>query len=120
MFLHYRGIGVFWAKIPLNLTSEGLKCPQEVQVRHETCSTICGTPVQAILDQNNLTGLAGHTVSHVTLLVSSGKFMSGSAFSGRCFFFVRGALIFGQGGAPFISRGHFLDLEKSTAKFRGA
>ena len=61
-----------------------------------------------------------HTVSHVTLLVSSGKFMSGSAFSGRCFFFVRGALIFGQGGAPFISGGHFLDLEKSTAKFRGA
>ena len=23
--LHYRGIGVFWPKIPLNLTSEGLK-----------------------------------------------------------------------------------------------
>ena len=23
------------------------------------CSTICGTPVQAILDQKNLTGLAG-------------------------------------------------------------
>ena len=64
--------------------------------------------------------LSSHTVSHVTLLVSSGKFMSGSAFSGRCFFFVRGALIFGQGGAPFISGGHFLDLEKSTAKFRGA
>ena len=59
MFLHYRGIGVFWAKIPLNLTSEGLKCPQEVQVQHETCSTICGTPVQAILDQKNLTELAG-------------------------------------------------------------
>ena len=52
-------LGVFWAKIPLNLTSEGLKCPQEVQVQHETCSTICGTPVQAILDQKNLTGLAG-------------------------------------------------------------
>ena len=46
--------------------------------------------------------------------------MSGSAFSGRRFFFVREALIFGQGGAPFISGGHFLDLEKSTAKFRGA
>ena len=27
--------------------------------KHETCSTICGTPVQAILDQKNLTGLAG-------------------------------------------------------------
>ena len=51
MFLHYRGIGVFWPKIPLNLTSEGLKYPQEVRVQHETCSTICGTPVQAILDQ---------------------------------------------------------------------
>ena len=57
--LHYRDIRVFWPKIPLNLTSEGLKCPQEVQVRHETCSTICGTHVQAILDQKNLTGLAG-------------------------------------------------------------
>ena len=59
MFLHYRGIGVFWPKIPLNLTSEGLKYPQEVRVRHETCSTICGTPAQANLDQKKLTGLAG-------------------------------------------------------------
>ena len=30
-----------------------------MRVEHETCSTIYGTPVQAILDQNNLTGLAG-------------------------------------------------------------
>ena len=30
-----------------------------MRVQHETCSTICGTPVQAILDQKNLTGLAG-------------------------------------------------------------
>ena len=30
-----------------------------MRVRHETCSTICGTPVQAILDQKNLTGSAG-------------------------------------------------------------
>ena len=52
--LHYRGIRVFWPKIPLNLTSEGLKYPQEVRVRHETCSTICGTPVQAILDQKKI------------------------------------------------------------------
>ena len=57
--LYYRDIGVFWPKIPLNLTSEGLKYPQEVQVHHETCNTICGTPVQGILDQKNLTGLAG-------------------------------------------------------------
>ena len=42
-----------------NLTSEGQKYPPEVRVQHETCSTICGTPVQAILDQKNLTGLAG-------------------------------------------------------------
>ena len=45
--------------MPLNLTSEGQKYPPEVRVQHETCSTICGTPVQAILDQKNLTGLAG-------------------------------------------------------------
>ena len=57
--MHYRGIGVFWPKIPLNLTSEGLKYPQEVRVQLETCSIINGTPVQAILDQKNLTGLAG-------------------------------------------------------------
>ena len=37
----------------------GPKIPPEVRVRHETCSTICGTPVQAILDQKNLTGSAG-------------------------------------------------------------
>ena len=48
-----------WPKMPLNLTSEGLKYPPEVRVQHETCSTICGTHVQAILDQKNLTGLAG-------------------------------------------------------------
>ena len=47
------------AKVALNLTSEGLKYPPEVRVQHETCSTICGTHVQAILDQKNLTGLAG-------------------------------------------------------------
>ena len=45
--------------LALNLTSEGLKYPPEVRVQHETCSTICGTPVQAILDQKNLTGSAG-------------------------------------------------------------
>ena len=59
MFLHYRGVGVFWPKIPLNLTSECLKYPQEVRVQHETCSAICGTALQAILVQNFLTGLAG-------------------------------------------------------------
>ena len=62
MFLHYKinsSKGVFWPKIPLNLTSEGLKYPPEVQDQHETCSTICGTLVQAILDQKNLTWLAG-------------------------------------------------------------
>ena len=62
VFLHYkinRSKGVFWPKIPLNLTSEGLKYPQEVRVQHKTCSTICGTPFQVILNQNNLTGLAG-------------------------------------------------------------
>ena len=31
----------------------------EVRVKHKTCSTICGTPVQAILDQESLTRLAG-------------------------------------------------------------
>ena len=30
-----------------------------MQVEHKTCSTICGTPFQVILNQNNLTGLAG-------------------------------------------------------------
>merc|ERR1712012_1531210 len=62
VFLHYkinRSKGAFWPKIPLNLTSEGLKYPPEARDQHETCSTICGTHVQAILDQKNLTGLAG-------------------------------------------------------------
>ena len=31
------------AKIPLILTSEGLKCPPEVRIQPETCSTTCGT-----------------------------------------------------------------------------
>ena len=62
VFLHYKikqKTSPNQAKMPLNLTSEGQKYPPEVQVQHETCSTICGTPVQAILDQKNLTGLAG-------------------------------------------------------------
>ena len=58
-YAHYKISRSKWAKIPLNLTSEGQKYPPEVRVRHETCSTICGTPVQAILDQKNLTRLAG-------------------------------------------------------------
>ena len=29
-----------------------------MRVEHKTCSTICGTPFQVILNQNNLTGLA--------------------------------------------------------------
>ena len=33
----------------------GLKNHQEVRVQHETCSTICGTPVPAILNQKNST-----------------------------------------------------------------
>ena len=58
--------GYFWPSevrfrgiLALNLTSKGLKYPPEVRVRHETCTTICGTHVQAILDQKNLTGSAG-------------------------------------------------------------
>ena len=37
----------------------GLKYPLEVRVQHETCSTICGTPLPAILNPKNSTGLAG-------------------------------------------------------------
>ena len=37
----------------------GLKDPLEVRVQHETCSSICGTPVPAILNHKISTGLAG-------------------------------------------------------------
>ena len=62
VFLHYnfkQKTSQNRAKISLNLTSEGLKYPPEVRLQHETCSTICGTHVQAILNQKKLTGLAG-------------------------------------------------------------
>ena len=62
MFLHYKikqKTSQNRAQIPLILTSEGLKYPPEVRVQHETCSTICETYVQAILDQKKLTALAG-------------------------------------------------------------
>ena len=36
-----------------------LKYPPEVQVEPKTCSTIFRTPVPAILNHTNLTGLAG-------------------------------------------------------------
>ena len=62
VFLHYKikqKTSQNRAKIPLILTSEGLKYLPEVRIQPETCSTICGTHVQAILDQKNLTGSAG-------------------------------------------------------------
>ena len=43
----------------LNLTSEGLKYPPKASVERKSCSIMCGTPVQAILDQKNLTRSAG-------------------------------------------------------------
>ena len=49
----------FWPFLAFEGRLGGLKDPLEVRVQHETCSTINGTPVQAILDQKNLTGLAG-------------------------------------------------------------
>ena len=47
------------AKIALKLTLESLKCPQYVRVEHKICTTICGTPLRAILDHKILIGLAG-------------------------------------------------------------
>ena len=60
MFLHYKikqKTSQNRAKIPLILTSEGLKYLPEVRIQPETCSTICGTHVQVILNQKNLTGI---------------------------------------------------------------
>ena len=47
------------AKIAPNLTSEGLRYPPGVRAEHKKSCTICGTPVEVILDPNNLTGLGG-------------------------------------------------------------
>ena len=61
-----------------------------------------------------------HPASHVTLLMSGGKFASGADISGGRFLSFRGALFFPQGGAYFFSGGPFFPDEKRTAKFRGA
>ena len=62
---------------------------------------------------------SGHPVSHVTLLVSGGKFASGLDFSGgRCFSF-RGAPFFLQGGALFLSGGHFLPVKNARINSGG-
>ena len=37
----------------------GLKYPVEMRVQYKTCSTICGTPVPAILNHKNLNGSEG-------------------------------------------------------------
>ena len=37
----------------------GRKYPSEVQVEHQTCNTICRTPLPAILNHKNSNGLAG-------------------------------------------------------------
>ena len=50
---------IFVQKNVSTIRFQEIKIRQEVQVHHETCNTICGTPVQGILDQKNLTGLAG-------------------------------------------------------------
>ena len=58
-------------------------------------------------------------VSHITLLVSGGKFASGLDFSGgRCFSF-RGAPFFLQGGALFLSGGHFLPVKNARINSGG-
>ena len=49
---------IFYEKVSQS-DFRGPKIPPEVRVQHETCSTTCETPVQAILDQKKLTGLAG-------------------------------------------------------------
>ena len=60
-----------------------------------------------------------HTVSHVTLLVSGGKFSSGCAFSGgRCFSF-RGALFFIRGALYFVQGGTFSPVENAQLKSGG-
>ena len=51
----------------------GLKYPLEVRVKDEICSTICGTPVPAILNHKNSTRLAGgaregQNISHLGAL----------------------------------------------------
>ena len=46
----------------------GLKDHLEVRVQHETCSTICTTPVPAILNHKNSPGLAGGTKNSPTWL----------------------------------------------------
>ena len=55
----------------LQITS---KYPPEVQVQHETCNTICGTPVQAILDQKKLTGLAGGVKEQQNMVQNGPRF----------------------------------------------
>ena len=50
-------IGYFWEKNDF----WGRKYPSEVRVEHQTCNTICGTPVPAILNHKNSTGFAGGT-----------------------------------------------------------
>ena len=54
VFLHYRGIGVFWPKIPLNLTSEGLKYPQEGVLILWSNETECSQSVYFSLPQKEV------------------------------------------------------------------
>ena len=50
----------FWTTLyKVSQKKSTIKSPLEVRVQLETCSTINGTPVKAILDQKKLTGLAG-------------------------------------------------------------
>ena len=57
--LHCRSNKDDLSAVALKLGLEGLKCPKQLRVEHKICSTICGTPVQAISDHKNLTELTG-------------------------------------------------------------
>ena len=57
--LHYKISRSKGAKYTPKSDFRGPKIPPEVRVGLKTCSTICGTPVQAILDEKSLTRLAG-------------------------------------------------------------
>ena len=54
--------------------SLGLKSPPQVRVEPKTCSTVCGTPVPAILSHRNWTRLAGgakkgQNIAHLGALI---------------------------------------------------
>ena len=76
-------------------------------------------PNRMIWGSTSRPNIGDHTVPHVTLLVSSGKFTSGLDFSGGALFFLQWGACLLSGGRFFTQGGTFWAFKKAQQNSGG-